>query len=194
VLLHLTTALALTAAGPLPTDPSEWRAPVPERVEVVRPFRPPPGPYAAGHRGVDLAARPEDPVLAAGAGRVSFAGRVAGRGVVVVQHRDGLRTSYEPVAADVTVGDAVTPGTVLGTLGRSTHCLRSCLHWGLRRGTDYLDPMSLLGGGPAGFRLLPLDRLSAGRPAWCAGRASPSSGSARPGSPRPRRARRPRPG
>ena len=37
------------------------------------------------------------------AGRVSFAGRIAGRGVVVVGH-GATRTTYEPVAAEVSVG------------------------------------------------------------------------------------------
>ena len=57
-------------------------------------------PYAAGHRGVDLAATSSQPVLAARGGRVQFAGPVAGRGVVVIAHADGIRTEYEPVCPD----------------------------------------------------------------------------------------------
>jgi murein DD-endopeptidase MepM/ murein hydrolase activator NlpD len=80
---------------------------------------------------------------------------LAGRGVVVVDH-GGVRTTYEPVSASVQVGDVVTRGDVIGTLQRgSSHCFPSaCLHWGLRRGGTYLDPLTLVGAGPV--RLLPL--------------------------------------
>jgi murein DD-endopeptidase MepM/ murein hydrolase activator NlpD len=114
---------------------------------VVRGFDPPAQPWLPGHRGVDLAAVPGDAVVAAGAGVVSFAGPVAGRGVVSVTH-GALRTTYEPVTATVRAGDTVAPGDRLGTLAAgSGHCggVPSCLHWGLLRGTEYLDPLLLLG-------------------------------------------------
>jgi murein DD-endopeptidase MepM/ murein hydrolase activator NlpD len=88
-------------------------------------------------------------------GTVTFAAPLAGRGVVVVDH-GGVRTTYEPVHARVTVGDAVARGAVIGTLQRaSSHCFpRACLHWGLLRGDSYLNPLILVGAGP--IRLLPL--------------------------------------
>ena len=69
----------------------------------------------------------------------------------------GVRTTYEPVTASVEVGDVVGRGGVIGTLQRAaSHCFpRSCLHWGLRRGETYLDPLTLVGAGP--IRLLPFD-------------------------------------
>ncbi|MGK5544238.1 M23 family metallopeptidase [Streptomyces sp. URMC 127] len=127
---------------------------------LVRAWRPPPVPWAAGHRGVDLVARPGQPVRAAAPGTVSFAGTVAGRGVVAVKHagtgEPPLRTTYEPVNALVKVGDEVAAGQVIGTLQAGTslsHCLKGpggaagstgCLHWGLLRGKIYLDPLSML--------------------------------------------------
>src|SRR5690349_8021915 len=48
------------------------------RPVVERGFEPPPEPWAAGHRGVDLGAAPGTEVVAAATGRVSFAGTVAG--------------------------------------------------------------------------------------------------------------------
>ena len=48
-------------------------------------------------------------VLAAAAGRVTFAGRLAGRGVVVVDH-GAVRTTYEPVEPLAAVGDEVKAG------------------------------------------------------------------------------------
>ena len=124
---------------------------------VVRRFDPPPRPWLAGHRGVDLSAAPSSVVRAAWAGVVVFAGMVAGRGVVSVAHPGGLRTTYEPVWATVVVGDQVRLGAELGTLstGHSGCPTAACLHWGLRRGDRYLDPLALLGLGRV--RLLPLN-------------------------------------
>jgi murein DD-endopeptidase MepM/ murein hydrolase activator NlpD len=142
----------LTAFGGSPTpaaDPAATGAawplrPGPDR--VVSPYDPPAEPWLAGNRGVDLAGMPGEPVHAATAGVVSFAGKIAGVGVVTVT--DGpLRTTYEPVAVAVRRGQHVQQGTVLGRLtATGSHCApRACLHWGLLRGTDYLDPLALLG-------------------------------------------------
>lgn len=124
---------------------------------VVEHFDPPATPYAAGHRGVDLSGRPGQAVRAALAGRVSYAGRLAGRGVVVVDHGP-TRTTYQPVAASVEVGAAVDAGAPIGRLEvAGSHCFpRACLHWGWLEGETYLDPLDLVGAGPV--RLLPLWR------------------------------------
>src|ERR687885_774444 len=92
---------------------------------------------------------------AAGEGVVVFAGMVAGRPVVSVDHAGGLRTTYEPVDTVVGAGQPVARGAVLGTLaGGHAGCpVAACLHWGLRRGEVYLDPLSLLGAPEV--RLLP---------------------------------------
>jgi murein DD-endopeptidase MepM/ murein hydrolase activator NlpD len=114
---------------------------------------------------VDLRGTVGQPVRAAQAGTVTFAGRLAGRGVVVVSH-GATRTTYEPVAARVTVGDSVDAGTVIGRLELlGSHCLPgACLHWGLLEGERYLDPLTLVGGGPV--RLLPLLGATAPEPPW----------------------------
>jgi murein DD-endopeptidase MepM/ murein hydrolase activator NlpD len=139
--------------------------------QVVRRFDPPAQPWLAGHRGVDLAASPAAPVRSAGAGTVVFAGVIAGRGVVSVAHPGGLRSTYEPVTSTLQVGDTVARGQILGTLaaGHPGCPVAACLHWGLRRGTDYLDPLALLGLGPV--RLLPMDGLI---PAGAAPAGSPA--------------------
>jgi murein DD-endopeptidase MepM/ murein hydrolase activator NlpD len=134
--------------------------PLQPQPDVVLGFDPPSVEWGAGHRGVDLLGTVGRPVHAAVAGTVSFAGRIAGRGVVVVDHGSS-RTTYEPVAASVEVGDDVVAGQVVGTLEwLGSHCLpRACLHWGLIEGADhYLDPLSLIGCVPRPVRLLPLDR------------------------------------
>ena len=118
---------------------------------VKRLFDPPEEEWGAGHRGVDLTAAVGSPVLSPGPGVVAFTGQVARRGVVVVTHPDGLRTSLEPVAASVPVGTAVAAGTAVGVVEDGAdgttpnHCApRSCVHWGVRRGERYIDPLSLL--------------------------------------------------
>jgi murein DD-endopeptidase MepM/ murein hydrolase activator NlpD len=94
---------------------------------------------------VDLGATTPE-VLAAGAGTITFAGQIAGRGVVVVRHDDGLRTTYEPVTPDVAAGQVVTRGTPIGTVQAGVpHCaLGPCLHWGALAADRYLDPLTLL--------------------------------------------------
>ena len=169
-LLALRAPTAAEAAVPSP-DGRQW--PVREEAApgrggpptIERGFLPPPSPWAAGHRGVDLAARAGQPVRAVAAGRVTFAGRVAGRGVVslVLAGVGGgsgpLRTTYEPVRALVSEGERVAAGQVVGVLEDGPyHCSRPCLHWGLLRGGRYVDPLSLfpwVGGGPRP-RLLPV--------------------------------------
>lgn len=149
--------LLFTLLAPVPSGwPASFGWPVDGR--VVRRFDPPPQPWLPGHRGVDLASAPSAVVRSAGAGRVIFAGEVAGRGVVSVAHVGGLRTTYEPVTATVAAGDVVAVGAALGRLepGHPGCASAACLHWGLRRGPAYLDPLALLGLGRV--RLLPLNQ------------------------------------
>ena len=142
-------------ATPAPSHQGTW--PLTPRPAVARGFAPPSSPWGAGHRGADLLGRPGQRVVAALAGTVTFAGRLAGRGVVVIDHGQ-VRTTYEPVSAAVRPGQAIDRGEPIGTLQRaSSHCLpRACLHWGLLRGGTYVDPLTLVGAGPV--RLLPLGR------------------------------------
>lgn len=159
VALTLLALLGLSPASAAEGQAGVW--PLDPRPEVVRGFEPPPHPYAAGHRGVDLAGAPGQAVLSSLAGTVAFAGSIGGKPVVTVRHGN-RRTTYEPVAAAVARGDVVDAGDVLGRLVvTDNHCFpAACLHWGLieGRGADeaYLDPLTLVGGGPV--RLLPLWR------------------------------------
>ncbi len=150
--LILFTPPARADVGPAPSRDGEW--PLAPRPVVVSGFHPPATRWGSGHRGVDLLGHAGQSVRSSLAGTVVFAARLAGRGVVVVDH-GGVRTTYEPVSASVGIGDLVRRGAVIGTLQRaSSHCFpHACLHWGLRRGEVYLDPLTLVGAGP--LRLLP---------------------------------------
>jgi murein DD-endopeptidase MepM/ murein hydrolase activator NlpD len=146
------------AADPRLPSPAGW--PLIGSPRVLRAFDPPASAYGPGHRGVDLAASAGDAVQAAAAGTVRFAGQVAGRGVVTVDHGSFV-TTYEPVRASVPAGQIVSVGTVLGRVSSGGHCGSRCLHWGLRRSETYLDPLLLIAGGNAGrLRLLAADQRS----------------------------------
>jgi murein DD-endopeptidase MepM/ murein hydrolase activator NlpD len=111
---------------------------------VIRVFVLGPDPWSPGHRGVDLQADLDQKVLAAAPGTVTFAGTVAGRGTVSVQHDTGIRTTYEPVRPLVRLGERVDVGHVLGTVSPGHRPDVICLHWGARVGSTYLDPLLLL--------------------------------------------------
>lgn len=159
LLAVLQCVAAPVSAGPTSAPPGQpdgvW--PLAPEPEVVRGFEPPPHPFASGHRGVDLAGTPGQPVRAALPGTVGFAGSIGGKPVVTVLH-GGRRTTYEPVVASVERGQPVAAGDVLGRLVvTDSHCFpAACLHWGLIEGEEYVDPLTLIGTGPV--RLLPLWR------------------------------------
>jgi murein DD-endopeptidase MepM/ murein hydrolase activator NlpD len=124
-------------------------------------FDPPTPNWNRGHRGVDLAGAPGQPVYAAGAGTVVFAGELAGRPVVSIAHPGGLRTTYEPVKPSVQAGQLVVNGAVIGELlpGHPDCAVAACLHWGAMWGpasaADYVDPLGLLASTP--IRLKPVE-------------------------------------
>jgi murein DD-endopeptidase MepM/ murein hydrolase activator NlpD len=153
-------AVALLCAAPARSEGDRLDWPLHPRPAVVRAFDAPSPNWERGHRGVDLAASPGQPVYAAGAGTVVFAGELAGRPVVSIAHPGGLRTSYEPVRPQVRAGQWVDTGTPLGELVAGHHgCgAAACLHWGAMWGpaarADYVDPLGLLATTPV--RLKPL--------------------------------------
>jgi murein DD-endopeptidase MepM/ murein hydrolase activator NlpD len=122
---------------------------------MLEPFRAPPTPYAAGHRGVDLAASPGDAVRAPAGGVVSFAGPVAGRPVLSIDHGDGVVSSIEPVSSSVAAGAVIGEGEPVGTVATGGHCDGACVHFGVRVHGLYVSPLLFLGGVPRAV-LLPL--------------------------------------
>ncbi|MFC9977201.1 peptidoglycan DD-metalloendopeptidase family protein [Spirillospora sp. NPDC127200] len=171
LLTLLFTCTTLITGAPPPQ--TQWRWPLgPPVPHVLRAFAPPPAPWLPGHRGVDLAARPDQPVYAAGRGRVSYAGRLAGRGVIAISH-GALRTTYLPVRSALRPGHRVAPGTRIGTVERvPVHCAVACLHWGLRNADGYLDPLLLV---RPRIRLLPRWPTSLAAPVGSAVPALPAA-------------------
>ncbi len=153
-------AAALTCAWAARAEDGRLDWPLRPRPAVVRTFDAPSPDWNRGHRGVDLAGTADQPVYAAGAGTVVYAGMLAGRQVVSLAHPGGLHTSYEPVQASVRVGQLVAAGAVIGELlaGHPGCPVAACLHWGAMWGpaarAEYVDPLGLLAATP--IRLKPL--------------------------------------
>ena len=133
-----------TAAGGIVAAPS-WRWPLAPRPPVLRGFDPPPKPWLSGHRGVDLGAAGDGAqVTSPAAGTVGFVGVVVDRPVITIDHGGGLRSSFEPVDSALAVGSAVAAGQVIGT-ALPGHCpAASCVHWGVRDGAEYVNPLQFV--------------------------------------------------
>lgn len=142
-LLLLTTAILTSAGSVAPTDtPSCIGLAMPAAGPVVAGFAPV-GRYA-GHWGVDVAVPVGTTVTAAGPGRVSFAGTVAGNRTVTVDHGGGLKTSYSFLDAHlVSIGGHLTAGSPIGLSG-SAHG-ETALHFSVRVDGAYVDPAGMLG-------------------------------------------------
>jgi hypothetical protein len=113
---------------------------LPRDAVILNPFAPI-GRYE-GHWGVDIKAPAGSEVAAIGVGTVSFAGSVAGRRSVTIDHGGDIRTSYSYLSAIlVATGQSVGIGARVGTAG--LHNGGGAFHLSLRNGPDYLDPLTL---------------------------------------------------
>lgn len=156
------TAVAATTSASVPTTSdavratSGWVWPLQPQPRVVRGFDPPDVQWSAGHRGVDLAASVGQAVLSPADGVVSFSGTIAGTPVVVVAHPDGRRSTFQPVTTSFPRGFWVSRGQAVAVVSDvSGHCFpTTCVHWGVLRGKQYLDPLAFVGRAP--IILLPL--------------------------------------
>lgn len=166
LLLHLITAAALAAVpiaesssgpvgpatairsgeGRVPLD-CGWLAPV--DAPIVDGFRAPDHPFGpGGNRGLEFATAPGQAVSAVADGVVSFAGPVGGRIWLVVDHPDGLRSSYGPLVAVIVVrGQVLDAGAPVGDADAAFHLTA-------RTAEFYLDPAPLLAGRCGGARLV----------------------------------------
>ncbi len=119
----------------------------PVRGPVIRHFDAPADPYAPGHRGIDLSVPVGTVVTAAASGLVAFAGSVAGSLFVSIDHDDGLRSTYSFLSAVlVRSGQVVQRGDAVarsGT-GHPGSVDPSHVHFGIRRGSVYLDPEPII--------------------------------------------------
>jgi murein DD-endopeptidase MepM/ murein hydrolase activator NlpD len=161
--LLLSAILTLLAPGPARAS-GDWTWPVVG--PVIRGFDPPDTPFGAGHRGIDIAAPIDTPVLAAAGGVVSFAGPVGGRLFVTIDHGAALESTYSFLnAITVRRGATVTRGEAIGRSGTG-HVDEPVphLHFGVKLADAYVDPLDYLGPVDV-WRFIRLAPLAAAGPA-----------------------------
>ena len=118
---------------------------------VVREYRQSEIPYSAGHRGIDYEATLGQAVFAPAEGKVHFAGEVVNRQLISLDHGQELLSAFEPVCSQLTEGDSVVSGQLIGEVceGEASydpHCQPSiCVHFSVRKNGEYLSPLWFTG-------------------------------------------------
>lgn len=133
---------------------------------VVRGFQTGEHDWSPGHRGIDILGANEQTVHAPADGVVAWVGVIDGVPMMSIDHPDGTRTTYQPVEALLPRSAPVASGQAIAIV-KPGHCPdQICLHFGVKRGDHYLDPLDWLGGRASGqVRLLPADaKLTATAP------------------------------
>jgi murein DD-endopeptidase MepM/ murein hydrolase activator NlpD len=102
------------------------------------------------HLGVDYAASTGTPVWAAAEGRVTFAGRKGANGnLVVIRHGGGFETAYahlHRIKSGIRPGTRVKQRELIGFVGSTGRSTGPHLHFGLKKYSRYIDPLSELNG------------------------------------------------
>jgi murein DD-endopeptidase MepM/ murein hydrolase activator NlpD len=104
------------------------------------------GEARSAHGGADFASAAGTPIASPNAGRVVLAGaRYFTGGTVVIDHGLGLFSLFAHLARiDVTMGEMVRPGTIVGSVGATGRVTGPHLHWAVRLNGARVDPLSLL--------------------------------------------------
>lgn len=96
------------------------------------------------HSGVDFRAQTGEPVLASGAGVVRLAEDLFYSGnAVILDHGAGVFTSYSHLSRiQVSVGQRVERGQVVGLIGATGRATGPHLHWGVKVNSINVNPLS----------------------------------------------------
>lgn len=98
------------------------------------------------HAGMDIAGDRGDPIIAPANGKVVKAGWQGGYGnLIEIDHQNGLITRYGHLSKiDVSIGDDVTRGQLIGLVGSTGRSTGPHLHYELRIGDRAIDPRRFL--------------------------------------------------
>lgn len=100
------------------------------------------------HLGVDYAARRGTPIVAAGSGRVTFAGRSGGYGnLVKIRHADNYETRYAHMKSfrrGIKRGKRVKKGQTIGYVGNTGRSTGPHLHFELRKRGRAINPLRVV--------------------------------------------------
>ena len=104
------------------------------------------GPFDRFHSGTDFAASPGAPIFATAPGTVVLAEPLAVRGLAtIIDHGWGVYTGYwHQQSLAVSVGQTVTTGQIIGSIGNSGRVSGVHLHWELWVNGTPVDPMQWL--------------------------------------------------
>ena len=99
------------------------------------------------HRGVDFAAKRGTPIMAAGDGRITYAGRNGSFGrFVEIKHLNNFKTRYAHLykyAKGIKKGRLVKQGEIIGYVGTSGRSTGPHLHYEVKHKNKTLNPMKL---------------------------------------------------
>ena len=100
------------------------------------------------HLGVDYAARRGTPIVAAGSGKVTYAGRTRGYGKVIkIRHNDGYMTLYahqKSFRRGIKRGKYVKKGQTIGYVGNTGLSTGPHLHFGLYKHGRAINPLRVV--------------------------------------------------
>jgi murein DD-endopeptidase MepM/ murein hydrolase activator NlpD len=103
--------------------------------------------YTRMHKGIDFAVPTGTPVMAAGSGTISLAGKENGYGnIVVVQHANGYSTAYAHLsrfAAGIKSGTHVRQGQIIAYSGMSGMATGPHLHYEIRVNNQQVNPLNV---------------------------------------------------
>ncbi len=104
------------------------------------------GRIVSAHRGADCSAPIGTPVRAPNAGRVALAEDLYFSGAtIIIDHGLGVFSLLAHLSrVDVTVGETVARGAVVGEVGATGRVTGPHLHWTIRMGSAVVDPESFL--------------------------------------------------
>ncbi len=128
------------------------RKPVSGELDMTSPFGIRVDPFvheAAMHTGLDFRGEIGEPIHATAAGTVAVAGWSGGYGKMVeIDHGNGLATRYGHLSEiDVSVGDKVRIGQVIGKLGSTGRSTGPHLHYETRVNGEAVNPEKFLNAG-----------------------------------------------
>ena len=136
-----------TAAGGSPAAPAHGSGQFiwPVHGPITSPFGYRTNPFGGApdfHPGLDIAAETGTPILAADSGRVIIAGWVSGYGnYIAIDHGRGISTGYGHCSRiDVSVGQDVQRGQVIGAVGSTGHSTGPHVHFEIRVNGRPVDP------------------------------------------------------
>ncbi len=103
--------------------------------------------YSKMHRGVDFAAKRGTPIMAAGDGRITFAGRNGTFGrFIEIKHLNNFKTRYAHLykfSKGIKKGRVVKQGDVIGYVGSSGRSTGPHLHYEVKHKNRTINPMKL---------------------------------------------------